>query len=349
MKWNNHKEKVFWILYHAGFVLFAAGTGMLMKYLQTGDALHPTWVVSAAVIYIMSSCIGYLAVFMVRKAEKYDHNKLKKILLPLLVLFYAASYLIANLAITLGAFGWFLYIGRDMKEFLPHLFQNELNFGKGSFFIWLMVFTIFFFYFLWRKSVTREQSLMEESLKYRYNTLKAQINPHFLFNSLNTLSELIYKEPSVADNYLQKLASVYRYILDNEENSLVPLENELAFVEDYYKMQKERGSDKIKLTVERYDKGSFLVIPVSIQMLLENALKHNAASKDSPLDIRIAINHESISVSNNIQRKQVMGQSTKTGLKNLSERVRLITGKEMEISEKNNTFKVTIPLISDRK
>ena len=349
MKWNNHKEKVFWILYHAGFVLFAAGTGMLMKYLQTGDALHPTWVVSAAVIYIMSSCIGYLAVFMVRKAEKYDHNKLKKRLLPLLVLFYAASYLIANLAITLGALGWFLYIGRDMKEFLPHLFQNELNFGKGSFFIWLMVFTIFFFYFLWRKSVTREQSLMEESLKYRYNTLKAQINPHFLFNSLNTLSELIYKEPSVADNYLQKLASVYRYILDNEENSLVPLENELAFVEDYYNMQKERGSDKIKLTVELYDKESFLVIPVSIQMLLENALKHNAASKDSPLDIRIAINHESISVSNNIQRKQVMGQSTKTGLKNLAERVRLITGKEMEISEKNNTFKVTIPLISDRK
>lgn len=349
MKWNNHKEKVFWILYHAGFVLFAAGTGMLMKYLQTGDALHPTWVVSAAVIYIMSSCIGYLAVFMVRKAENYDHNKLKKRLLPLLVLFYAASYLIANLAITLGALGWFLYIGRDMKEFLPHLFQNELNFGKGSFFIWLMVFTIFFFYFLWRKSVTREQSLMEESLKYRYNTLKAQINPHFLFNSLNTLSELIYKEPSVADNYLQKLASVYRYILDNEENSLVPLENELAFVEDYYNMQKERGSDKIKLTVELYDKESFLVIPVSIQMLLENALKHNAASKDSPLDIRIAINHESISVSNNIQRKQVMGQSTKTGLKNLAERVRLITGKEMEISEKNNTFKVTIPLISDRK
>ncbi len=267
MKWNNHKEKVFWILYHAGFVLFAAGTGMLMKYLQTGDALHPTWVVSAAVIYIMSSCIGYLAVFMVRKAEKYDHNKLKKRLLPLLVLFYAASYLIANLAITLGALGWFLYIGRDMKEFLPHLFQNELNFGKGNFFIWLMVFTIFFFYFLWRKSVTREQSLMEESLKYRYNTLKAQINPHFLFNSLNTLSELIYKEPSVADNYLQKLASVYRYILDNEENSLVPLENELAFVEDYYNMQKERGSDKIKLTVELYDKESFLVIPVSIQML----------------------------------------------------------------------------------
>jgi hypothetical protein len=349
MKWNNHKEKVFWILYHAGFVLFAAGTGMLMKYLQTGDALHPTWVVSAAVIYIMSSCIGYLAVFMVRKAENYDHNKLKKRLLPLLVLFYAASYLIANLAITLGALGWFLYIGRDMKEFLPHLFQNELNFGKGSFFIWLMVFTIFFFYFLWRKSVTREQSLMEESLKYRYNTLKAQINPHFLFNSLNTLSELIYKEPSVADNYLQKLASVYRYILDNEENSLVPLENELAFVEDYYNMQKERGTDKIILTVERYNKGSFLVIPVSIQMLLENALKHNAASKDSPLDIRIAINHESISVSNNIQRKQVMGQSTKTGLKNLSERVRLITGKEMEISEKNNTFKVTIPLISDHK
>ena len=349
MKWNNHKEKVFWILYHAGFVLFAAGTGMLMKYLQTGDALHPTWVVSAAVIYIMSSCIGYLAVFMVRKAEKYDHNKLKKRLLPLLVLFYAASYLIANLAITLGAFGWFLYIGRDMKEFLPHLFQNELNFGKGSFFIWLMVFTIFFFYFLWRKSITREQSLMEESLKYRYNTLKAQVNPHFLFNSLNTLSELIYKEPSVADNYLQKLASVYRYILDNEENSLVPLENELAFVEDYYNMEKERGTDKIKLTVERYDKGSFLVIPVSIQMLLENALKHNAASKDSPLDIRISINHESISVSNNIQRKQVMGQSTKTGLKNLSERVRLIMGKEMEISEKNNTFKVTIPLISDHK
>ena len=114
-------------------------------------------------------------------------------------------------------------------------------------------------------------------------------------------------------------------------------------------MQKERDTDKIHLTVERFSKGSFLVIPVSIQMLLENALKHNAASKDSPLEIMIAVNEGSISVSNNIQRKQVMGQSTKTGLGNLSERVRLIMGKEMEVCEKNNTFNVTIPLISNHK
>ena len=218
MKWNNHKEKVFWILYHAGFVLFAAGTGMLMKYLQTGDALHPTWVVSAAVIYIMSSCIGYLAVFMVRKAENYDHNKLKKRLLPLLVLFYAASYLIANLAITLGALGWFLYIGRDMKEFAPS-FQNELNFGKevslsGS---WS---SPSFLLFSWRKSVTREQSLMEES-QIQIQYLKTGQSPFSFQQPEYTLRTHIQR--TFSGRQLSTEAGIRVQVhTDNEENSLVP-------------------------------------------------------------------------------------------------------------------------------
>src|SRR3972149_7572529 len=189
---NQNLEKSFWVFYHIGLLLFSAVAAMLMKYKQYGNTLEPTAVVPFVTIFMMSAGIGYLVVFMINKAKRYTKRQLTKKIIPALILFYISAYLIANVSITLGVLGWFIYVGRDLSEFWPHLFKHELGFGDSSFFLWLMLFTIAFFYVLWQKSVKLEQALREENLKYKYRNLKAQVNPHFLFNSFNTLSELVY-------------------------------------------------------------------------------------------------------------------------------------------------------------
>ena len=209
----------------------------------------------------------------------------------------------------------------------------------------LFVCCIVFFYVTWRQAIEREQKLREENLRYRYRTLKTQINPHFLFNSLNTLSEIVYIDANKADNYIQKLAGVYRFILDNEETDLLLLDEELAFVEQYFSLQKERYGDKIDLniTVENPDK--YKIIPISLQILIENALKHNSSSEDNPLKINISTNNEYLIVSNNIQKKNILSDSSGTGLLNLKERVKLIMNSEMIISQTNELFIVKLPII----
>ncbi len=232
-----------------------------------------------------------------------------------------------------------------MQGFLTQLFKYELSYANRNLLIWLWAFSIVFFYILWRKSSRKEQSLREENLKYRYQTLKSQVNPHFLFNSLNTLSELLYTDVKKADNYLQKLSAIYRYVLENEEKDLIPLPEELGFVQQYFNLQKERDNDKIFLDIVISDAAEYKVIPVSLQQLTENALKHNSRSREKPLIIRITIDRDYIVVSNTIQRKTVLENSTQTGLTNLKERVSLITGRELIVHEDNDQFVIKLPVI----
>lgn len=343
---KNHISKTrFWVLYHVGLLIFSFVAAFGIKYQQTGDWFPPTAMVAFISIFLMAAGIGYMAVYMVNKASRYNQARINKMILPALLLFYISAYLIANIAITIGVFGWFIYIGRDLSEFWQHLFRYELNFASGQFFVWLMFFTIAFFYTLWRKSATKEQKLREENLKQRYQNLKSQVNPHFLFNSLNTLSEIVYEDAGKADKYIRKLSGIYRYILENEVTDLIPLDKEIAFVKQFFSLQKERDNDKISLEIDLQHAGKFKVIPVSLQILVENALKHNVMSQENPLIIRIYDENGYVVVSNVMQKKNIIERPTQTGLSNLKERVRLIMHKELVINEENNHFLVKLPLI----
>ena len=187
--------------------------------------------------------------------------------------------------------------------------------------------------------------MREENLKYKYQNLKSQVNPHFLFNSLNTLSEIVYEDAKIADKYIQKLSGIYRYILENEEIDLVPLNKEIEFVKQYFDIQKVRDNNKILLEIDCQDADEFKVVPVSLQILVENALKHNSRSEKSALKIRIERMNDVIVVSNNIQRKNILENELKTGLLNLKERVRLILDKNLILEEDNNRFIVKLPII----
>lgn len=337
-------KKNFWLLYHFGLIIFSAIMAVIMKYSQTGDAFHPTVIPAFVSLMLMCGGIGYLAIFMVNKATNYNQEAIQKRIIPALIVFYISSYLIVSVSISISSFIWFLHLGRDLSEFIPHLFKYELSFASGRLFIWLLFFTVAFFYVLWNKSVKKEQKLKEENLKFQYHNLKNQINPHFLFNTLNTLSELVYTDAKKSDLFIQDLSSIYRYVIENEENDFIELDKEITFVRQYFNLQQAREGQKIKLEIELSDTDKIKVVPVSIQILVENALKHNMKSLENPLTIRITMKDGEIIVSNPIQKKSILEKSTKTGLSNLRNRTKIITGKELIVSEENDIFIVRLPI-----
>lgn len=335
--------KSFWLLYLIVLIPFSVIVGMLMKYNQTGNALHPTVVIPIFVIFLMSASIGSLILFMINKAKKYNQSQINKLIVPALLIFYAAAFLMANLSVAIGDLGWFVFTGKDLLGFWPSL-KLDLSFANGRFYVWLMFFTIAFFYILWQKSSKKEQKLIEENLKHRYNTLKSQVNPHFLFNSLNILSELVYVDAKKSDNYIQTLSSIYRYVLENEENDLIDLEKEIEFVKQYFSLQQVRDEGKISLEIDIVEPKGIKIIPVSLQILIENALKHNVISHEKPLKIRISLNNNYIVVSNPIQKKSILEHSIQIGLSNLKDRAKIIMGSELEIRNESNNFTVKLPI-----
>jgi two-component system, LytTR family, sensor kinase len=248
--------------------------------------------------------------------------------------------LVASTVITAFQIKW---LG-GLRPALEHLFQYEIRGIFGSLIIGSVLATLLFFIIMWLEMMKIMYQTREQMLVYQSETLKNQVNPHFLFNSLNTLSSLISSQPIKAEEFTQKLSYIYRYILDNREADTVPLKKEIGFVNDFFFLQKLRDEDKISL-VWKIENDSCRVLPISLQLLVENAFKHNAATREKPLEVSITQTENEIVVSNLKQPKKQLGESPGMGLVNLSKRVNLLTGKEMKIEESDTEFKVTIPLI----
>ena len=237
---------------------------------------------------------------------------------------------------------WITY--HDTSKVLYNFFHYEFRGWFKTTFTGLSIGAIIFVYFLWQDAMKREQKLREENLIFQNETLRDQVNPHFLFNSLNTLSSLISTQPEAADRFISRLASIYRYILENNQKDKIPLESELEYIRDYSDLHKIRDEEKIVLTINAPDAAKYEILPVSLQILIENAIKHNMATRENPLMIDVFIEGMYIVVKNNLQRMAIHLGSTGVGLKNLAERVILITRKPLIIEEKNNYFIVKVPL-----
>lgn len=233
----------------------------------------------------------------------------------------------------------------NFSNFFINLFNNDMKGFLSATLIGFALGALFFFYVQWAEALKREQKLNEEKLIFQYETLKSQVNPHFLFNSLNSLSSLIRKDPDLSEKYIQTLSAIYRYILGNENQELVPLSTEIEFVKSYFFLQKIRDEEKIELKIEINETENIRILPISLQLLVENALKHNSATRKQPLEITIHFEGlDKITVRNNLQKKTQLSGSSKIGLKNLNERSRLILTREIEIQETSDEFVVKIPL-----
>ena len=195
----------------------------------------------------------------------------------------------------------------------------------------------------------RAEQLERARTEAALQALKNQIDPHFIFNSLNTLSYLIEEQPAKAKLFNDSLADVYRYILQNKTRDLVLLQEELDFLQDYFSLLKIRFEDALQLhvNIEPILLDKYLVMPISLQVLLENATKHNEFSADNPLVITINFSEDSLVFYNETRKKALRKPSSRIGLQNLDERYKLVTGKRITIEETANAFRVVLPVLKN--
>ena len=326
-------------------VAFSALFALLFKWVQTGDPFRTDTLFYGMVFFVNLVIMGLIAYRVYRGISRKDSMRIRKHIIPFFLLFVLASLAVSLLLVSTGVFLYFLVSGLEMSGFMDHLLEVEIPGALKQFTVWIVAGSVMLFYVIWRKTIEREQKLRAENLEFRYRNLRSGVNPHFLFNSLNTLSELVYEDPAKADEYIRKLSGIYRYVLENGEKELIALEEELTFVNRYMELQEVRTGGKVHFETEISDWQEYLVVPVSLQVLVENALKHNVISGDRPLQIQIRRAEETLLVINNLQPKKSPEESTKKGLENLGQRVQLITGHEMVTEKTNGQFTVLLPLI----
>jgi len=205
-----------------------------------------------------------------------------------------------------------------------------------------------YFFEEWKKNFQRSEALAKENIRSQFEALKSQLDPHFLFNSLNTLAALIDPKNEDAQTYLEQLSDVYRYVLLSKQKETVSLQEELEFVYAYIYLNKTRFRENLKVQHDIPEEVmEQRVAPLSLQILVENALKHNVISRDKPLNLKISVDRFGyIVVENNVQKKNILEKSTKTGLENIINRYALLSTKEVEIISTAELFSVRLPLIA---
>jgi len=212
-------------------------------------------------------------------------------------------------------------------------------------FLVLMAYETVYFFYSWRDKVIESEAIVRTHLVSQLDALKNQLDPHFLFNSLNTLSSLI-DENEPAQKYLSRLADIYRYVLISKDKNTVTLKEEMEFVNAYLYLAKVRFSSGLSIEIdipEQYI--NQMVAPLSVQLLVENALKHNVITKENPLTVELKVQDGFLWVKNEIKPKVHFESSTKVGLKNIMERYRLLTSIPVQILNEANRFEVALPLM----
>lgn len=197
-----------------------------------------------------------------------------------------------------------------------------------------------------KKTQLEAEQLKKISIEAQFEALRNQINPHFLFNCFNVLSTLVYKDADTSAKFIAQLSTVYRYLLFNQEKKVVQLKDELDFLDAYLFLLKIRFGENIvvKNTIAP-DGEKFFMAPAVLQMLIENAIKHNIVSKKYPLHIRLFSENGCIVVSNTLQEKEVKELSTQVGLRNITSRYLFLSNEPVKIFKTDKEFTVKIPLL----
>jgi len=229
-------------------------------------------------------------------------------------------------------------------------FQTEkLQFYFLSLIITLVIslfFHAFYFYKELQKKKLTEQKIIAGTASAQFESLKNQIDPHFLFNSLNVLTSLIDENPENAQKFTTSLSKIYRYVLDQRDKEVVYLEEELKFAETYIHLLQMRFENSVFVEMPKHLNPEAKVVPLSLQLLLENTIKHNIVSESKPLKIKIHEQNNTLVIENNLQRKQVLSTRKGVGLQNIINRYAILTNRKVEIQETEGKFIVKLPILT---
>jgi LytS/YehU family sensor histidine kinase len=207
--------------------------------------------------------------------------------------------------------------------------------------------TVIYYFEEYKTKRNEAEALKKYHEEAELQMLRTQINPHFLFNNLNVLSSLVMQNNAQANDFIEAFSKVYRYILSNHQKEIVPVEEEIQFMKPYIFLLQKRFGEGLNIVNQlNTPMPNSYVIPAALQMLVENAIKHNVSSKSKPLSINIWVEKNHLCVSNNLQPKQTKEPSTEIGLKNIKKRYELISNQQVAIVNNAKEFKVSLPLIT---
>ena len=306
--------------------------------------IHLLVVFGYTTLYTFS--ISYANSTFFRYLDKvYAHDRFSK---KRMILGFTGSFVISLFVI---------FLLRVFEEVLVNNIQLStfLSIEKASNYIVAIVLTFFVtlslyafhFYKIYNENKVKEQKIIAGTANAKFESLKNQIDPHFLFNSLNVLSSLIEENPENAQRFTTSLSKIYRYVLEQKDKELVTVSEELAFAKTYMNLLKMRFENSIHFELpEILDNDDAKVVPLSLQLLLENTIKHNVVSDKKPLHIKLFIKDNYLVVENNLQKKDVLQERIGVGLQNIVNRYALITDRKVIIDESDTFFRIHIPILT---
>jgi len=245
---------------------------------------------------------------------------------------------------------FFIEIVLGNKDWSRFITNENPTFYAVSLLITLVVSVFFHAIYFYRASQQKkvtEQKIIAGTASAKFDALKNQLDPHFLFNSLNVLTSLIEEDPKQAQKFTTSLSKVYRYVLEQKNKDLVSVDEELQFAKTYVRLLQMRFEDSIVFEIpEQTNNPEARIVPLSLQLLLENAVKHNVVSPHKPLHIKVFEKNGRLVISNNLQEKSVVKKSTGVGLKNIQERYRILSDKKVNIIKSASEFRIELPILT---
>jgi sensor histidine kinase YesM len=284
-----------------------------------------------------------LSEFIARKVGskiKWEVNPGKRIAVTL------GMVIIVSIAVTL-LINYIFILNIDGASFTEYI-KTTINLLLLQILIIVYIFSLFtgiYFFRMWKEALIRQESMQRKTAEFQLEALKNQVNPHFLFNSLNTIATLVHKDSDLAVRLIIDLSDSYRYLLEQKDHKIVEWTTEKRFVENYLSLQQIRFAGNIHVQIEEGIKNDFNVVPISVQMMVENAIKHNIITSDKPLKISIYAQDNYLVVKNNLQVKPSIGKKGNVGLENINLQYEILTGRKIELIKDNEFFTVKLPMI----
>jgi len=304
------------------------------------------WTGFYSVIYTLSLHLSNTLLF-IKLDEIFKNERFTK---KRIVIGFIASFILSLFVIfLLRIFEEVIIENSSLESFLKNESPKNYIFSSLITFIVLLIIHFIYLYKYYQESRLKEQKIIAGTANAQFESLKNQIDPHFLFNSLNVLSSLIEENPENAQQFTISLSKIYRYVLEQKDKELVTVQEELAFAKTYMNLLKMRFENSITFELPgSLDNTDFKVVPLSLQLLLENTIKHNVVSENKPLHIKIFIKENFLVVENNLQKKDILNDRKGVGLQNIVSRYAILTERTVLIDENKNSFSVYLPILTQQ-
>jgi LytS/YehU family sensor histidine kinase len=342
---QNSTNKLFWQIPVWILVLIAIGNTIMLIMLKGNEFTFEMFLLASLNSVLVGGAFMVGIKVMITALDRrlpWLLNPLKRLITQFLI---TIGYSLCIIVITIFVTGYFSH-----QKITSNFFFDQASFMAKVAFLFVFVGSLLsntvLFFKNWKEAAVQQEKLKREQLALQYETLKSQVNPHFLFNNLNSLTSLISSNPEKAIDFVKKLSEVYRYVLDQKNHELVALETELKFVESYIYLHQIRFGTNLEVQMD-VDAKNFKVIPLSVQLLVENAIKHNEISDKKPLSIRLYSNDDQYLIVENVLQKKSGSEGSGMGIQNISDRYDFFTDKKVLITFNSERFKVSIPLLTD--